>query len=173
MQFRGSHISNWWLLLPGVLIVICSPLLLIGFFSANNLAGAIIGPPAIWNRPSHLPPRKEVVGDYVESKRQLDREMGTQLAWLSLKADGTMAVYGLPVDQYPGYCILSGEGRWGLQGLDHLGNVDINVLTANAANTCKAGDYSDIELVGRSIPYKLYWIVGDPDSGTGVWLVRR
>ena len=173
MKIFGRQISNWWLLLVAVILVVCSPLLLMGFFAANNLAGAIIGPPAIWNRTGHTPPRNDVVGDYVESERRLGSDIKGPPATLSLHADGTMVVKGLPFDEYPGYCVWSGEGQWCLVD-DDCANVDLDVLTVGSDNTCShANGDSKIELAGHSQPYKLYWIVGDPDSGTGVWLVKK
>jgi hypothetical protein len=172
MRILGRQISNWWLLVLLPLLFVAAPVLLIGFFAANNLAGAILGPPAIWNRPNNTPSSEDIAGDYVEGKRELEFKMGEPTATLSLHLDGTMAVKGLPFDQYPGFCIISGEGRWRLTN-DQVAKVSIDVSTAGAGNSCKPDDYSYIELAGRSKPYKLYWVVGDPDSGTGVWLVKK
>ena len=68
--------------------LIASPILLMGFFMANNLAGAMFGPPAIWNRPWQAPPRKDLVGNYMESERNLDDSSPPAVASLTLQADG-------------------------------------------------------------------------------------
>jgi hypothetical protein len=47
MRIRGKHISRWWLLLIAPALIVAFPALLMLFFMANNLAGAILGPPAI------------------------------------------------------------------------------------------------------------------------------
>jgi hypothetical protein len=170
MRMMGRELSRWWLLL--LCVPFALPLLLGGLFLGNDLAGAIVGPPAIWHRPSHTPPLEDLIGDYVESERHLDSVMGTAVATLSLRADGTMSVRGIPVDEYPTYCILSGEGRWGLVN-DGDAKVDLYLMSLADGGTCKLGQYGDFELGSRSKPFKLYWVVGDPDSGTGVWLVRK
>jgi hypothetical protein len=69
MRFFGRQVSKWWLLLLlpiATLGVLMLPFL---FFAGNNLAGAIIGPPAIWNRPFEAPAHADLVGRYVETKR--------------------------------------------------------------------------------------------------------
>jgi CubicO group peptidase (beta-lactamase class C family) len=55
MQVFRKQVSNWWLLLIVPVAVMASSLLLVGFFKANNLAGALFGPPAIRNRTWHNP----------------------------------------------------------------------------------------------------------------------
>src|ERR1700751_5087645 len=86
-------------------------MLLMGFFAANNLAGAILGPPAIWERPSTTPARRDIVGDYHETRRTVTGAQ-TDQAFFSLRDDGTMVVEGLPVEFYPKTCTLSGRGTW-------------------------------------------------------------
>jgi len=31
----------------------------------------------------------------------------------------------------------------------------------------------ELELAGHSQPYSLYLVIGDPDSGTGIWFKKR
>lgn len=172
MRIRGRQISNWWLVLAGGLLLIASPILLIGYFAANNLAGAIVGPPAMWNRTGHTPPRGDVVGEYVEGQRHLDQETRRAPATLALRADGTMSVSGLPFDAQAKTCIVSGSGSWGLVD-DGSAKVALNLLTTSSHDSCQANIYTSIEMAGHSKPYKVYWVEGDPDSGTGVWLVKK
>ncbi len=80
-----------------------------------------------------------------------------------------MNVHGLPMD-WPENCVLSGTGRW--SGPTDL-QLRLILLSPAADNTCKLDDYPGIEVAGRSKPYRLYWVIGDPDSGTGVWLAHR
>jgi hypothetical protein len=51
MRPFGREISKWWLLPP--VLIVCSPVLLVLLFAANNYPGAIVGPPAIWDVPFH------------------------------------------------------------------------------------------------------------------------
>jgi hypothetical protein len=106
MQLFGRRVSKWWLLLLPPLLLLASPLLMMGLFLGNDLAGAVFGPPAIWNRPWHDVPRSDVVGAYAESKRQPHGE-GT--ARFVLKRDGSMTVMNLPYEFATNACVLSGR----------------------------------------------------------------
>jgi hypothetical protein len=174
MRVFGRRLSNWWLLLFIPLIVVASPLLLIAFFAANRLAGAIVGPPAIWNRTFHPPSREELVGSYVESERHWDRSEMSGHATLELDEDGSMNVNNLPYDDITSTCLLSGSGKWS-GPIDGNDNVIINlILTAkDAQGSCAPNSYSFLELAGHAKPYGLYWVLGDPDSGTGIWLKKQ
>lgn len=170
MHIFGKRLSNWWLLLIVPVLIISSPLLLLGYFAANNLAGAIIGPPAIWNRTWHSPPRNDLVGEYVESERHWDHPSTNARATIELEADGSMSVSSLPDDNVTSTCILSGTGTW--RGPDDDQQIDLVLTSDGTAESCKSGSYSFLELVGHSKPYELYWVLGDPDSGTGIWLKK-
>ena len=141
-----------------------------GFFMANNFAGAMFGPPAIWNRPWQIPPREDLVGNYMESERHLDDSSPPAAASLTLQADGSMAVANLPANFGASNCTLSGTGSW--KGPDDVG-IRLTVVSDLNPGSCQSGSYAGLELAGHSKPYHLYWIVGDPDSGTGVWFRKR
>jgi hypothetical protein len=168
MKIRGRQISNWWLLLFGALLLLASPLLLMGFFMSNNLAGAIFGPPAIWNRPSKPPSTGDIAGSYRESERHWQDHATTTRATLSLNSDGTMTVTNLPDSNGETGCILSGKGTWSEP--DGESKVVLFIQQNDSVATCKTGGYGSFEIAGHSKPYSLYWVLGDPDSGEGVWL---
>jgi hypothetical protein len=170
MQVFGKKFSNWWLLALIPFAGIALPMLLMGFFMANNFAGAMFGPPAIWNRSWHMPPRTDLVGGYIESERHLDASSPSSSASLTLQADGSMTVANLPADFGTSTCILSGQGHW--EGPDE-GGIRLDIVSDQRAGSCQSGSYAGLELAGHSKPYRLYWIVGDPDSGTGVWFRGR
>jgi hypothetical protein len=171
MRVFGRQVSKWWLLLLLPILIVGSPVLLMLFFAGNHLAGAIVGPPAIWNRPIHTPSQDELVGRYVESERHWDRPKAGPNAALELRSDGTMAVSALPNDSITSTCILSGSGTWS-PGYDQ--RIDLFVTSDRSPGTCESGGYSSfLDIAGRSKPYSLYWVLGDPDSGTGVWLKRQ
>jgi hypothetical protein len=171
MQVFGRKFSNWWLLVLPPILLVCSPVLLILFFAANNFAGAIVGPPAIWNRTRHSPPREDLVGRYVESERHWDQPKIGPDATLDLKSDGSMNVRALPEELGTTSCTLSGAGKW--SGPDEDQKLDLNVISDGSPGSCESGSYSFLELAGQSKPYSLYWVLGDPDSGTGIWLKMR
>lgn len=171
MRAFGRDVSKWWLLLVAALVILGVPMLLGLFFLGNNLAGAILGPPAIWNRPSHSPGRDELAGRYVETKRNWDREQKGPDAMLDLKIDGTMTVSNLPEDDIDSTCNVSGSGSWG--GPDENMRIDLIVTSVAGPASCAPDTYPLMEIAGHSKPYKLYWVLGDPDSGTGVWLKRQ
>ena len=170
MRVFGKTFSNWWLLAIVPVVLVALPVLLMGFFMANNLAGAMFGPPAIWSHPWKVPPRADIVGNYVEYERHLDDKKASALASLTLNADGSMSVSNLPADFGTLTCTLSGTGSW--KGPDDDG-IGITVASDLKPGSCQSGSYEGIEVAGHSHPYRLYWIVGDPDSGTGVWLRKQ
>lgn len=172
MKMLGRQLSKWWLLIILPLLFMCSPIVLMLFFMGNNLAGAIVGPPAIWSRTFHNPPREDLVGSYIESEDRFDRQIAIPAAALTLNADGSMHVENLPME-WPDDCTLSGNGSW--NGPDSDQKIDLTLVSTSTGEhgLCKAGSYEFLELAGHSRPYKLYWVVGDPDSGTGVWLVKK
>jgi hypothetical protein len=170
VQAFGKRFSNWWLLAVAPIAFIAFPVLLMGFFMANNLAGAMFGSPAIWNRPLQVPPRADLVGSYVEFERHVDVNGQSGAASLTLRADGSMTVKNLPSDSGASSCTLSGTGSW--KGPDDDG-ISLRVVSDQSLGSCGSDDYSGLQLAGHSNPYRLYWIVGDPDSGTGVWFRKK
>ena len=82
-----------------------------------------------------------------------------------------MEVESLPVDSITSSCILSGTGQW--SGPDEDQKLDLIVTSNGPPGSCESGSYSFLELVGHSKPYGLYWVLGDPDSGTGIWLKKQ
>jgi hypothetical protein len=171
MKISGRSISNWWLLLIPPLLIISSPLLLMLFFMGNNVAGAIFGPPAIWNRPWQNPARADLAGEYSESERHLDHDSAFPSASLTLNADGSMAVANLPYEFGETSCTLSGKGNW--SGPDGNQVIELVLTSDRSPGSCESSSYSFLEVAGRFKPYSLYWVIGDPDSGTGVWFKRN
>jgi hypothetical protein len=172
MRIFGRPISKWWLVLLASLLLVCFPILLIGFFAANNFAGAIVGPPAIWNRPFHPPAQEDLVGRYVEYKRNWDHAKTGPDAVLQLKSDGTMLVSNLPNDDITSTCTIAGSGTWKIPKGDQ--EIDLSVDSNGVPDACKSNWYAGLlEIAGHSKPYELYWELGDPDSGTGIWLKKQ
>jgi len=165
MRIFGRKFSNWWLL-P---LIACCPFLLIGFFAANNLAHAIFGPPTIWQRTAHDPPLGEIAGRYTETSRSSSQQ--STKASLNLSADGTMSVESLPVDDFTSSCILSGSGVWELEDQSLV----LHVRTHSASDSCQKDEDNAglLYLTRQTPPYRLYWVLGDPDSGDGIWLDRN
>jgi hypothetical protein len=151
---------------------VSGPLLLGLFFVGNQLAGVIAGPPAIWNRPWQSPPRQDLVGRYRESERHWNETNLQSKAQLEFRADGTMIVNDLPSYDGENTCVLTGTGRW--EGPDTERRINLNFAPVREAyGICQPGDYFGFALAGHTKPYSLYWILGDPDSGTGVWFTRN
>jgi hypothetical protein len=171
MQILGKRVSKWWLFVLLPLAVVASPLFLILFFAGNNLAGAILGPPAIWNRPFHTPLHLDLVGRYEESTRHRDQETKPTKGHLQLNSDNSMTVNGLPYDLGQGSCVMSGTGRW--QGPGPNNQIDLIYESDGSRGACLSDNYPYLEVVGHAKPYGLYWVIGDPDSGNGVWLKTK
>jgi hypothetical protein len=153
-----------------------SPVFLMLFFMGNNLAGALFGPPAIWNRPWNSPQRSDQFGTYQETDRNLERTIESkQPASITLLTDGSMIVSSLPSQSELTTCTLSAKGFW---GGPYDGTIDIRfppdkTVPDGGVATCDKTSYSSLQLTGRSKPYGLYMSVGDPDSGTGIWFKRK
>jgi hypothetical protein len=160
------------MLLAVPLLVLSAPVLLMGFFAANNFAGAIFGPPAIWERPTNTPAYQDIVGEYQETARQTEDQAHGNPASLTLRADGTMVVEGLPYEFYPKTCTITGIGRWEGPRGDYQ-QIYLVVTSKEGPGLCASGGYGGLEVTGRSNPYSLYWIIGDPDTGYGVRLSRK
>jgi hypothetical protein len=80
-----------------------------------------------------------------------------------------MIVRDLPSQFGEKTCNLVGTGKW--KGPDNEQRIDF-CLYRNSESTwyLPIGSVFWVELAGHSKPYSLHWILGDPDSGTGVWL---
>lgn len=170
MRFYGRQVSKWWLFLLLPIAMLGALMLPLLFFAGNNFAGAIIGPPAIWNRPIHAPAQADLVGRYVETKRTWERDENGPKAVLELKSDGTMTVRALPDDRITSLCTLSGSGTWKADGQV----INLDFISDGTPGACESASMGgNPQITGRSKPYELYWILGDPDSGTGIWLKRQ
>lgn len=111
-----------------------------------------------------------MVGRYVETKRIWDGKGDDVKAALELKPDGTMTVRALPNDLITSVCNLSGSGTWRVDGQV----IDLNFVSDGTPGACESANMGgNPQIAGRSRPYELYWILGDPDSGTGIWLHRQ
>jgi hypothetical protein len=165
MRIFGRSISKWWLAPIPPTLALGLPALLMLFFMGNNLAGAVFGPPALWNRPWNSPPRSDLLGTYQESERNLDRTTGATTARITLEADGSMTAFALPSQSELSTCTVSSKGFW---GGPYGGTINIRFPAGVNKSTCDNSSWS-LELAGHSKPYSLYMSVGDPDSGTGIW----
>jgi hypothetical protein len=169
MQIFGRNTSKWWFVAILPMLILAFPALLMLFFMGNNLAGAGVGPPPLWNRPLNSPPRSDLVGTYQESERNLDRTSGTLPARITLEDDGLMTAFALPSQSELNTCIVSRKGFW---GGPYGGTIKIRFPAGVDKSPCDNSSWS-LELAGHSKPYSLYMSVGDPDSGTGIWFRQR
>jgi hypothetical protein len=170
MRVFGRSISKWWLVACPAGAHLGLSRVADAVFMGNNLAGAVFGPPAIWNRTWNSPPRSDLLGTYQESERHLDQATGTPPARITLEADGSMTVFALPSQSELSSCTLSRRGFWG--GAND-GKIDIRFPSSEDKSTCDTNSYWSLELAGHSKPYSLYMSVGDPDSGTGIWFRQK
>lgn len=171
MRVFGRRISRWWLLLLVPVILFGIPLLLLGLIVGGHIVGGILGPPAIWERTRRSPPHADLVGTYIEVERHWDHSKTGPNARLQLRPDGSMSVHALPLDDGMHICMLSGTGQWeGPRGDQELG---LDLISDGAPDSCKSGNYGSLQLAGNAKPYRLYWVLSDPDSGTGIWFKRQ
>ncbi len=171
MRFFGRNISRWWLIAAPPVLLMLLPGMLMLFFFGNNLAGAVFGPPAIWNRPWDSPQRADMFGTYLESRRNLDQAVEFKHpAVITLRDDGSMIVSDLPTQSELSGCTVSAKGFWGGPWGD---TIDIRFMPSQDKRACDRSEYWSIQIASRSKPYRLYMPVGDPDSGTGIWFEHK
>jgi hypothetical protein len=170
MQILRRRLSPWWLLLLVPVLLLALPFIGILLIVAGHIAGGVFGPPAIWNRPRHAPKREELIGRYVESKRSWERQQSGPAASIQLLSDGSIRISALPDDSISAACLLNGSGKWGAP--DGEMRISFTFKSDESHGSCRDGSYSGFDLAGQSTPYKLYWILGDPDSGEGIWLTK-
>ena len=172
MRILGRTISPWWFLLFALICILSLPALLFLFIAGNLVIGAILGPPAIWNRTWHSPAPAALVGKYRESERNWN-ERASPEATMELRGNGSAVASTLPPFASSRTCILSGTGTW--SGRDTDGEVQIQFPESVTAVACGIDRpaYASFTLAGHSQPYSLYLVIGDPDSGTGIWFERQ
>jgi hypothetical protein len=117
-----------------------------------------------------------MVGSYHEVKRNWQDGTSGPRATLRLNDDGTMTVTNLPKSDGIENCMLSASGTWRISPDDDSG-IDLTILKTNSSTTCNLeglpyGIAGDFNIAGHRKPYSLYWILGDPDSGEGIWFKR-
>jgi hypothetical protein len=171
MRIAARGIPRWWLMLAAAALVLGLPLFLIATSTTHHLSRAVLGPPAIWERPWHTPPIASLTGSYIETSRVVDSNDSPAKATLQLHANGSMEAHGLLLD-WPDTCIVSGTGTWATTGGDRI---ILYVHADTARNRCDDGSYKALAIAGQSKPYRFYWNVGNPDSvdrdsNEGIWL---
>jgi hypothetical protein len=121
---------------------------------------------------------RDVAGSYHETERRWQAGSPSVRATLQLNNDGTMTMNNVP-DSADGQtiCLLTGSGRWSISGDDDAG-IDLFLEKYDSSATCKIGALpygigGVLSVAGHAKPYSLYWILGDPDSGEGLWLRRN
>ena len=141
------------------------------YFMANDFAGGLFDPPAIWDRPWNAPQRSDLFGTYEEYKQSVGQKVGGSHAHISLNADGSASVDSLSSQDSSDTCTTSAEGSWSEYG---EGKVELMFAAAGRKEQYAVKDaFFELEIAGRSKPYRLYMPVSDPDSGTGIWFRRE
>ncbi len=144
------------------ILVLLSPVFLIAFLMADNFLRALFSP----TRDAVVvePTRNALAGTYV-----------SLAATLTLRADQTFEVTNLPSFDMEGErqsCEWNGVGRWTLHR-SSLGLLLTDSSRAHGKINCSEGTQDNSFVVlGQQPPYKLYLVIGDPDSGEGLDFVR-
>ena len=74
------------------ILLVGIPILLLGLIVGGHIVGGILGPPAIWERTRHSPPRTDLIGTYMEAERHWDHSKTGPNAIVELRLDGSMSV---------------------------------------------------------------------------------
>jgi hypothetical protein len=136
--------------------------------------------PYPWITPKKPPQESEMVGRYKIVQLRLPSTVTgiDKAARIVLKSDHSAELFSVPqFDKFAQkiVCSLSAAATWKLDNVTNNGrwSVEFQVsgpTTKPMPRECDLATYSDFEgllVLGRHAPYRLY-IVGDPDSDTGI-----
>ena len=144
-----------------------------------------LGYPYPWNRPGERPQASDLVGTYKVLNVRLPTAASAGFnkdARITLQADGTAVLSGFRVFDDAGQkvvCGLSGTAVWKLDDRINSGGWSVALESYRpaakpVAHACDPGDsvFEGLLVSSRHAPYRLYEIVGDPDSDTGIEFQR-
>jgi hypothetical protein len=138
--------------------------------------------PPFWDYSKTKPQDTDLVGSYRVLKLRLPSDLSRQVtekdSRITLNADHTAILVDLPEFDIFGQkleCRLSGSATWKLDDTINSGwgwSVAFQNFHPSSEVTTRDCNYQDfiwgILILSRHPPYRLYEIVGDPDSDTGV-----
>lgn len=171
-----------WLLIPGIPVaVLCVFFLPLALIVAGHLGGALFGPVNVWKSTTRMPSDADIVGSYhySESGSVNDEDPHVTLqgdSGFTLGPNHELEVHNLP--KLDGFgkasgCAFNGTGKWSVSRAGDMLSLDMNltaVLPANPGNppSCHAEYFGDFAILGKSRPYRFWYVTGDPDSGAGL-----
>jgi len=128
-------------------------------------------------RPEAEPSQAQLVGTYVLTKAPKECRTPTNashaVAQVKLAADSSFRIDGLPscfADDRAPDTRLAGTiaGRWSVSKVEGEYVLELLVQSGPLQHGWNLG----VEIRGRTAPFELYFVVGDPDSRTGLVFVR-
>jgi hypothetical protein len=156
------------------------------FLTGCASLGAPFGYPHFWDYTKTKPNEPDIVGKYKILELRLSGELRNSVqekeAEITLGADHTAALTDIPVFDESGQelvCRLRGTSHWALR--DQTKNLGGWTVTFQdyvpalkpTAKECEFGDsMGSLLILNGHAPYRLYSIVGDPDSDTGIEFER-
>jgi len=151
-------------------------------FVLTGCRSYILTYPYPWDYSKQEPKESDMVGTYEILKLRLPSSAASGVdkgARITLRGDGTTALSSVPVFDDSGFkfvCSLTGAATWNLDDRINSGwgwSVAFENYRPAAkpiAPECNLRNaiVGGFLILSRHAPYRLYEIVGDPDSGTGV-----
>jgi hypothetical protein len=174
-------------LIPGALVgIACGvPLLLFGMLIGSRLLMIVAGPVNLWNTTWHTPPIAQIAGEYRVSKDSSELRLRlphghtmSDRSGFTLGADHSIEV--TDVSAFDGFgeavsCTYRGTGTWrsaegGGDGVTLSFDITVTPLQSPPGEpaSCAPTSVGPFYLLGHSAPYRMWYGVGDPDSGTGL-----
>ncbi len=163
--------------------------LLIGVFSLSLVAGCqpppLLSYPYFWEYTKTRPNDSDLVGRYQILKARLPNELSRSVrersSEMNLEANHVVVFNDVPEFDDAGQklvCRLSGTANWELD--NHVGEGwsilfrDYHPKTKPVARECDLHNvmWDGTFILSRHAPYRLYSIIGDPDSGAGIEYAR-
>jgi hypothetical protein len=174
--------KRWLWLIPGIPAGILLLLLLpIALIAGGNVAGSFFGPVNVWNRTTQIPPDADVAGVYRYSEGGSVNDpdfhvMVPDNSSFTLKPNHELVVHNLPkLDGFgkPTGCAYNGTGKWGIGGNGEGFSLNFDVTSALPANpgdlpSCTPEHFGAFDILGKSRPYRFWYVIGDPDTGEGI-----
>ncbi len=183
----GRRQYRWlWLLAILPLIPILTMLLFFGMATGSRLVSTLTGPVNLWNTSSKNPRSEDLAGWYKladthSNDRKLPELFVSERSGFLLRADHTLEVIDLPAFDNFGQardCHFNGTGTWSLYGAPGQIELNMHLLAARSADrgslpACGPENFSSFVLLGHSLPYRLWYSIGDPDEDEGLLYGRQ
>jgi len=151
----------------------------------TRLLSIFVGPINIWNTTRSVPPIEAISGHYQLSdvtSEDLEKRgiFVSDHSGFTLYPDHKLEVFDLPA--FDGFgkpldCNYRGTGTWALYDSNMDVTLDMSIQAAPIAKgdlpSCPLENAGLMTVLGRSAPYRFWYVIGDPDEDEGTLYKKR